>query len=140
MTAFSSVLPAPNKAPAFCVDMSTICLKLLVLFRARRVRFQIFPAFSHARPPRAVATRTNAWFGMPELMWTPPESEVPETPDEEAPVQLWSLSVGRNVPQIPTLVREQSFHTLVHHAHAYHKRFTAIQSTSCRQAQFCRTH
>ena len=38
------------------------------------VSYQICPALTHALPPSAVATRKKAWFGMPELVCTPPLS------------------------------------------------------------------
>ena len=36
--------------------------------------YQTLPACSQAKPPSAVANRKKAWFGMPELMCTPPLS------------------------------------------------------------------
>src|SRR6478752_9284273 len=44
-----------------------------------RVSYQICPGASQALPPRAVATRQNARFGMPELMCTPPLSALVRT-------------------------------------------------------------
>jgi hypothetical protein len=56
------------------------------------------------------------WRGHPlkRIRWSESEmSLLPETPDEEARVQLWSMSVGRSVPKTPQLVKEESFKTLV---------------------------
>src|SRR5205823_6279381 len=39
--------------------------------RSVSVTYQTRPTVSHAKPPTAVAARYKAWFGMPELMWTP---------------------------------------------------------------------
>ncbi len=74
-TAVCSALPEPNSSPAASNVASAASWKFAVAESFFvRAAYQILPARSQAKPPRIVAARKKAWFGMPELMWTPPLS------------------------------------------------------------------
>src|SRR5262249_21038927 len=72
LTAFLAAAPS-----ASCTVIFAHSRKSLVLGSFSRVLYKRRPASSHAFPLSALAVRTNARLGMPELIWTPPRSRGP---------------------------------------------------------------
>ena len=70
-----------DKTDPFRVSVLGAAPGLLEVLRAKPVLGRTFTADDSRQgaPPRVVATRWKALFGMPELMWTPPLSSVVST-------------------------------------------------------------